>query len=42
MISTFDKFTNKGEIDFSDCIDGTYIVKIATEKEVLIRKVIKY
>ncbi len=42
IIASFDKYTNQGEIDFPDCIDGTYLVKITTSNEVLTRKVIKY
>jgi carboxyl-terminal processing protease len=41
-IASIDKYSNKGEIDFPESIDGTCFIKITTEKETMIRKVIKY
>jgi hypothetical protein len=40
-ISRFDKYANKGEIDFPDVPAGTYIVKITATNQVLTQLVIK-
>jgi hypothetical protein len=41
-VASFEKSSIMGEIDFPVCIKGTYLIKITTGREVLIRKVIKY